>query len=881
MQPLKLQFIYIFYNGCFFQQHSRIRICNGASVKVKRLSIFLSFFSILGIVSISFFLWLLVYQNNLFLSEIKTNEKNIIKIGSNVFEHSVGSRLDDALILSDIAEGLYDETNKQFDLTELENIFYAVAKNINAYDKIRLIDLSGQEIVKVIRNNNTFRIVPDELLKNNSHRAFFKQALASQKNVALSHFNLSIENNSIAQPHKPVLRIISLVHDLQGNTIGLVVLSHLGNVIFDALKALTLGKLGKIFLINDAGYYLLTPDAEQAWGFQLPEREAYVFANAYPKAWAAMQSQDQGSILTDNGLFTFKALRISSMAATAHHVGTTVGAKESWKLITFVPAKRLTPPWRTQTLATGVGILGLLLVVSWLWAGAYARRLLATSALKKSEQQLKIITDTAQDAIILLNGQGKPIRWNPAAERLFGYRLADEQETFFHDLVCPEKLQGQAREAYARFAHTGEGPIVNTLREVTALRSDGSTVPVELGVAAMNQGKEWLAVGVARDITERKAYEASLYYEQEFLKAVLEHIQEGILVSDTRQRIVLSNKGARDLFGLGIPEYHHDDWIAALKKDYEIFSADGTLLTDEAVPLQRILRGEHLRSEEIVLVSESGEKRTLIVGGRLLFDLDGRKIGAVLSIKDVTDLVNARESARSAERVKSALLSRVGHEFKTPLNGILGMTELLLEDPLTADQKDFVTEIKQSGNRLLHVLSMLIEYLTIESGERHLHFQLIPLDLLVQGIEARWRNKIEQRGLVFEISSNTSPLPTIHLDPDCANMILDLLLENAVKFTQKGCITAKITVEKSDASPESVCISIIDTGIGVKPEDRDRIFDEFWQEDMSYTRRYQGLGMGLTLVHGLIRLMGGRIWIGDREQGFEVNVKLSPLSCSL
>ncbi len=851
-------------------------------MNVRRFPIFLTLFSILGFVALSFLFWLSTYQKSLFVSEIETNEKNLIEIASNIFKYGVESRFENILTLSDATQRLYDSSQKTFNLSVLTHILYALSKNARVYSKIRLIDTSGQELIRITRQNGKTFITPKNKLENNSHRDFFKQAFSHNHKIYVSPLNLSIENKRIVVPYKPILRLSSIIHAPKGEAIGLLVLSYLGDIFFNNITSATRGTFGKAFLINDAGYYLLAPDHNKEWGFILPGRGAFLFGKNYPKAWQAMQRNDRGSVFTPKGLFTYDMIRISSLAKDAQALGVELNAQESWKLVTYVPHNMLTPPWHGQMLAAGVGILILLLIAAWLWSGAYARRSLALQELEKSEQQLKTISTTAQDAIIMLNGQGKPVHWNPAAERLFGYQFSEIKDSFFHDLICPKELSDQTLEAWKQFSRTGSGPIVGTIREVTALRRDGSTVPVELGVAAILQDREWFTVGVARDISERKEYEASLHYEQEFLKAVLEYIQEGILVSDAQGQIILANQVARTLFGLAAEEQSPEIWATDLGKHFDILAADGkTPLAKEERPLHRIIQGENLQAMEIVLVTKKNERRTIIAGGRLLFDLKGREIGAVLSMKDVTDLVNARENARTAERAKSALLSRVGHEFKTPLNGILGLADLLLEDSLTLDQEDFIKEIKQSGNRLLRVLSLLIEYISIESGERHLHFQAIPLDLLMHGIEARWRSKIEQKNLEFSISSNITPLPTIHLDADCTNMILDQLLDNALKFTQEGSIALNVTVEETDALSYSVSITVTDTGIGIKRELRDKLFEKFWQEDVSYTRRYQGLGMGLTLAQGLVHLMGGKIWVGDSKQGCEIHVLLSPLECAL
>ena len=216
--------------------------------------------------------------------------------------------------------------------------------------------------------------------------------------------------------------------------------------------------------------------------------------------------------------------------------------------------------------------------------------------------------------------------------------------------------------------------------------------------------------------------------------------------------------------------------------------------------------------------------------------------------------------AESANRAKSEFLAHMSHEVRTPLNGICGMTALLLDSPLGAEQRSYLGMMKQSADSLLTIINDILDLAKIESGKFILDSCRFPLRDVLDRAVAPLAFGARRKGLEFECRVAADTPDPLEGDPVRLRQILVNLVGNALKFTNAGFIRVEVAVESRAAARVRLRFSVSDSGIGVPPERLATIFDPFEQADSSISRSFGGTGLGLTICARLASLMGGRIW---------------------
>ena len=216
----------------------------------------------------------------------------------------------------------------------------------------------------------------------------------------------------------------------------------------------------------------------------------------------------------------------------------------------------------------------------------------------------------------------------------------------------------------------------------------------------------------------------------------------------------------------------------------------------------------------------------------------------------------AKVAAEAANAAKTQFLANMSHELRTPLNGLLGMLELVADSELSADQETYVRMAIGSGNVLFEHISQLLEFSRIEASEIRLEAIAVDLRAMLGEVSQMMRTQMAAKGLGFSARVADGVPQWVMSDEARIRQILLNLIGNAVKFTPSGQITVAVGM---DATGERVRISVQDTGIGIPADKRETIFDPFMQADVSNTRRYGGVGLGLSIVSTIVGRMGGTI----------------------
>lgn len=232
----------------------------------------------------------------------------------------------------------------------------------------------------------------------------------------------------------------------------------------------------------------------------------------------------------------------------------------------------------------------------------------------------------------------------------------------------------------------------------------------------------------------------------------------------------------------------------------------------------------------------------------------------------INQLRNDKRIAEEANELKSSFLAMMSHEIRTPLNGLLGMIKLLSRSHLDPRQQRYVESIDYSGNALLSMLNGLLDYSKLETN--NIELEHIPYDpkKLTDSLVMLMSARASEKGLILSARVDRHLPPVLYGDPNRIRQILLNLLGNAIKFTHRGVVNIHVTQQERFDDTLSLTFSVEDSGIGISPQDQEKIFDMFTQADASITRRFGGTGLGLSICKRLVELMGGTLTVNS-EQG--------------
>ena len=477
---------------------------------------------------------------------------------------------------------------------------------------------------------------------------------------------------------------------------------------------------------------------------------------------------------------------------------------------------------------------------------------------KQMEQNLAVsielfhcISRTSIDGFWILNEEGRIFEVNDAYCQMSGYSQEELLQLRCDDLEgieSPDEIKQRLRslqiQPHQRF-------------ESKHRRKDGVLFDVEVSVHGLGPGKHIL--NFVRDITAIKLAKKELKQTKTRLAVATLAGGVGLWSYDIVKNIIKWDDQMCALYGLEPATFGgtYEAWKEALHPD-DAAQSD--------LEIQLALRGEKEFDAEFRTVWPDGSIHYIRAVAIVLRDDSGSPLQMIGTNWDISaqkqaemELRLAKEVAESATQAKSEFLANMSHEIRTPMNAILGFSELALEMELNPKLSDYLKKIHLSAQALLGIINDILDFSKLEAKQLQVEQQRFNIGKVMTLLSVMFGGMALDKGLDFVIDY-AADLPQVVVgDPLRLQQILINLVSNAIKFSERGSVLVRVEVAKKTADVCHLCFSVQDTGIGIAPENLDKIFTAFIQADSTITRQYGGTGLGLSISTALAKLMGGSL----------------------
>ncbi len=437
------------------------------------------------------------------------------------------------------------------------------------------------------------------------------------------------------------------------------------------------------------------------------------------------------------------------------------------------------------------------------------------------------------------------------------------------------KLPGQPLAQWFQVDDGNGGSLKDLLGKTTpghawhgrlAYQSGSDRVAIEVVVEAdpADAGQLWLIALENPIINEQMVLSARS--ELRLLQILMDHTIDYVFFLDPQGRFVITNASFQNALQIGAPGQE-------IGREFGECVEEQTAKEFAETTAQVLALGRPLLNHVSLFRFKNGESHWVQSNKAPVFDRNRKCIGVVCVSRDITPQREYEEKLRAAIRqanlasqAKSDFLANVSHEIRTPINGIIGMTELCLETTLAPEQQSFLQSVLSCSNTLLSLINDILDFSKIEAGQ--LQLENINFNLLhcLEETVGQFSFQTLEKGLELVVDFDVRLPHLVRGDPTRFKQILYNLLSNAIKFTDEGEIVVRARPLELTDGQVRVALSVTDTGLGIPQNRQDMIFQSFTQADASTTRKFGGTGLGLAICKKLCELMGGRIHVESKPR---------------
>jgi PAS domain S-box-containing protein len=519
-------------------------------------------------------------------------------------------------------------------------------------------------------------------------------------------------------------------------------------------------------------------------------------------------------------------------------------------------------------------------------------RMRAEEALAQDRNLLRALIDNLPDCIYVKDAQHRFMAANLATASLMGVAASNDLLGKSDSDFYPPEAVIQYRADEEELLCSGQ-PLVN--KEEPHLDAKGNLRTVLTTKVPLRDGAGKIVglVGISRDITDRKRAEEALHDINRRLATTLESITDAFFSVDRNWTVTSVNAAAEkiwrksrdevlgrnlwELFPEAVSTRFHEEYQRALRENVTVH------LEEYYAPLA-LWAEVHAYPSEVGLafyfrdITQRKRAEEDLRKARDLLEIRVRERTAEL-VATNEELRHAKDDAEAASRAKSAFLANMSHELRTPMNAVIGMTELVLGSQLSGRQREFLTAVKDSGEALLSMIDNILDFSQIEAGKLVLAKQTFDLQESLGDLMNSFTAPARQKGLKLACFVHPDVPRMLTGDYDRLRQVVVNLVRNAIEFTERGEVLLEVARESLAGQDLVLQFTVSDTGIGVSEDMQSTIFKVFEQADSSLSRRHGGTGLGLAIASRLVGLMQGRIWVESevgRGSRFHFTIRVDP-----